>query len=86
MPPRLLTAEMAAAYLSIPVASAKRLTIGRTVLDGRVRWDRVAIDAHLDGAPAPGVLSPSPANSNDDEADAALAQYLADQAHVSRPS
>ena len=86
MTPRLLTAEAVAQYLSVPVASARRLTIGRTVLDGRVRWDRVAIDAHLDEAPAPGVLSPSPANSNDTEADAALAQYLEAQAHASRPS
>lgn len=82
MTPRLLTADLVAAYLSIPVAAAKRMTVGRTLIDGRVRWDRLAIDAHLDGAPAPGVLSP--ANSNDTEADAALERFLEAQRHAAR--
>jgi hypothetical protein len=80
MTPRLLTAGLVAAYLSIPVAAAKRMTIGRTQIDGRVRWDRVAIDAHLDGTPAPGVLLA--ANANETEADAALERFLEAQRHA----
>lgn len=82
MTPRLLTAEAAAAYLSIPVAAARRMLVGRTNIDGHIRWDRAAIDAHLDGRPAAGVLSP--ANCNEDEADAALARAREAQRHAAR--
>lgn len=84
MTPRLLTERDAAAYLSLPVAHMRRLPAGRVVLDGRVRWDRLELDAWLDGLR--GALPQSPANQNTSGPDAALAQFLADQDHAPRRS
>ena len=78
VPPRLLTDAEAAAYLSIPVTSLRRLNVSRVVLDGRVRWDRLAIDAWLDQVG--GLTPPDRARDStprlDDDADAALERYL----------
>lgn len=82
---RLLTAEAAAAYLSLPVAAVKRLAAGRVVLDGRVRWDRMALDAMLDAAFRPPAPS-RPANENASEADLALARFLEAQPDAARHS
>ena len=82
IPPRLLTAEDAAAYLSLPVAAVKRLLDGRVVISGRTRWDRCALDALLDGRAPDAALMP--ANSNETEADAALARFLATPRHAPR--
>lgn len=75
MTPRLLTERALADYLSLPVTRARQVMAGRIVLEGRVRWDRVALDAWLDGQrrDAPQL----PANSNTSGPDAALAQFLA---------
>lgn len=75
VPPRLLTDAEAAAYLSIPATSLRRLNVGRVVLDGRVRWDRLAIDAWLDAEN--GLVKAQPAPSPESEADAALARARA---------
>lgn len=82
MTPRLLTERDAAAYLSLPLAAMKRVQAGRVVLDGRVRWDRLALDEWLDGLR--GSKPPSAANLNLPGPDAALAQFLADTNHAAR--
>lgn len=84
MTPRLLTERDAASYLSLPLAHMRRLLAGRVVLDGRVRWDRVALDAWLDAQR--GATPSSPANQNLNGSDAALAQFLADKNHAPRRS
>lgn len=64
--PRLITADDAAAYMSLPRAAVERMGIGRIVLGTKVLYDRVAIDRHLDalsGLPPP---SPPPIPVNDD--------------------
>jgi len=78
--PRLLTEKAAAAYLSLPLACMRRLPEGRVIIDGRLRWDRLALDAWLDGNRRPGVQSS--ANENLTEADAALDRFLETQRHA----
>ncbi len=46
--PRLLTLEEAAAYLSLPLATTRKLGIGRINLGGKLRYDRLTLDAYLD--------------------------------------
>lgn len=75
MNPRLLTERALADYLALPLTSARRVMAGRIVLEGRVRWDRVALDAWLDAQR--GVAPSSAANTNLSGPDAALAQFLA---------
>lgn len=82
MLPRLLDAAAAAAYLSLPVTAVRRLAAGRVMIDGRVRWDRVALDAWLDEQRGASVQSP--ANENTSQADAALASFLATARHAPR--
>lgn len=84
MTPRLLTEHAAAEYLSIPVAGVRRIMAGRVTLDGRVRWDRVALDEWIDGLRGRAV--PSVANQNGSTADEALAGWIADQKHDARRS
>jgi len=84
MTPRLLTERAAAEYLSLPLAGVRRITAGRVVLDGRVRWDRLALDAWLDGIGARS--SSSAANQNMTGPDAALEQWLADTQNAARRS
>jgi hypothetical protein len=67
--PRLLDQKSAAEYLSLPAAVVGRMATGRVLIDGRTRWDRVALDAWLDAQR--GVAPQSPANENQTEADAA---------------
>jgi hypothetical protein len=81
MTPRLLTERAAAAYLSLPVAAMKRLQAGRVTLDGKVRWDRRALDEWLDALRG---ARPQSANQNASGPDAALAQFLADTQDASR--
>lgn len=78
--PRLLNDRDAAAYLSIPLAGLKRLPAGRVRIDGRVRWDRVALDAWLDEQAHLGV----PSASDRSEAEAALDQWIKDSGHAAR--
>ncbi|WP_419254460.1 helix-turn-helix domain-containing protein [Caulobacter sp. ErkDOM-YI] len=47
--PRLLTAEEAAAYLNIPKATLVRHAWGIVKVGMFRRYDRYALDAHLDG-------------------------------------
>ena len=68
--PRLLTEQAAAAYLSVPRAAMKRIPAARLVIGGRlVRWDRIGLDAWLDG----GAQSGFPACANQSEQPAAQA-------------
>lgn len=65
--PRLLTDDQAAEYLSIPVAELVRQGIGRVPFGKYVRYDRRALDAHLDN-----LSGLAPVSSNDDSPDAAF--------------
>ena len=84
MSPRLLTERAVAEYLSLPITAVRKVMAGRLVLEGRIRWDRQALDAWLDamrgGAPS------SVANTNLSGPDAALAQFLADTQNAARRS
>lgn len=80
--PRLLDQAAAAEYLSMPLAVVRRLATGRVRIDGRVRWDRLALDAWLDEQR--GVKAELPANENLTEADAALARFLETSRHAPR--
>lgn len=82
MSPRLLDQKSAAEYLALPLAAVRRLTAGRVMIDGRTRWDRVALDAWLDERR--GVRVAAPANENQTEADAALARFLETARHAPR--
>ena len=76
--PRLLTAEEAAQYLGgITTRAVKRLRIGLVLLGAEIRYDRLALDAHLDALA--GLASPvardkagSPPQANDDDPEAAF--------------
>jgi len=81
---RLLNENQAAAYLGIPKAALKRIMVGRVPIDGRIRWDRIALDRWLDEMG--GMGAPSPANTNQTEAEAALDRFLSDQRHAPRPA
>ncbi|HTK34600.1 MAG TPA: hypothetical protein VL358_04830 [Caulobacteraceae bacterium] len=70
--PRLLTLEQAAAYLGLPLATTRKLGIGVVQMGGRVRYDRLALDAHLDAVS--GLDSQSPP-AKDDDPEAALEQF-----------
>lgn len=77
MTSRLMTDDEAAAYLSIPKAALRRMTVGRVNVGGRWRWDRKALDADLDqkaGLVAP--VPPSTGSTPDD----LLNQWLTDEA------
>lgn len=71
--PRLLEAAEAAAYLNVPVKAFVREPIGRVLICGRIRYDRVALDEWLDErrgcAPVLGD------GHSEDDADAALARF-----------
>lgn len=82
IPPRLLTLEQVAHYLSLPLAAARRLDFGRRSIAGHLRFDRHAIDAHLDGESA-NLPNPVPAN---DDPEAALARFLERTPTVARRS
>jgi hypothetical protein len=77
-----MTEAEAADHLSIPKSSVKRLPVGRVPIDGKIRWDRVALDHWLDGLA--GLIAPLPANTNQTEAEAALDRFLTDQRHAPR--
>lgn len=76
--PRLLTAEEAAAYLGhIPVAEFVRSGWARVTIGRTVRYDKVALDAHLDALTGLGAKSPPSAhNDAEDSAEAALDRFI----------
>ena len=81
MTSRLLTLDEAAAYLAIPKAAVKRVPVAPVNVGGRLRWDRVALDAWLDQEagltpPSPPQAMPSTGTSPDDLLD----QWLIDEA------
>lgn len=80
MTSRLMTEGEAADHLRIPKSELKRLTVGRVPINGRIRWDRVALDHWLDGLA--GLSAPMPANANQTEAEAALDRFITDQRHA----
>lgn len=65
--PRLLTADLAAAYFSLPVKAFERLRVGRVVFGSRVLYDRLALDAHLDALSGLTPQSGHPADNDDPE-------------------
>ena len=76
--PRLLKPQEAADYLALPLATLKRLGIGRRQLGPHVRYDRYVIDAYLDGE---SVEAPN-AIGTLDEAEAALARFTQRQSNA----
>ena len=72
--PRLMTAEQAAHYLGdIPVKEVERSALGRVPMGRYVRYDRAALDAHLDALAGLGAKSdPVAHNAPVDDAEAAL--------------
>lgn len=72
--PRLMTAEQAAHYLGdIPVAEVERSQVGRVPIGRYVRYDRAALDAHLDALAGLGAkLAQSAPSGAPDDAEAAL--------------
>lgn len=79
---RLLTENQAAIYLGIPRTAIKNILVGRVPIAGRIRWDRVALDAWLDELR--GVKADVPANSNKTDAEQALERFLASAGHAPR--
>lgn len=76
LPPRLLTDEQAADYCNVPLKAFRKDPIGRVVVCGKPRFDRFAIDAHLDNLS--GLQPKSPSTPVDlDDAEAALARHKA---------
>lgn len=82
MEPRLLTEQEAADYLRVPAATLRRLSLGRVVLGTRHRYDRKALDAHLDQLA--GLVTASPQSM--EQADVDLARFISDHARPARPS
>lgn len=80
--PRLLTDQGVAEYLSLPLATARKVMAGRVAVQGRIRWDRLAIDRWLDGQQ--GLAPSAPANANLSGPDAALARFMARSQDASR--
>lgn len=78
--PRLLTERQAADYLSLPLTDVQKLSFGRIVLGTKQRFDRKALDAHLDRLS--GLASQSVTPQSD--AEAALADFIASNPHVAR--
>lgn len=76
--PRLLTEDEAAAYLALPTATVRKLSFGHVRLGTRHRYDRKALDAHLDRLA--GLDSSAEPNMN--KANAELAQFIADHPDV----
>lgn len=72
--PRLLTEDQAAAYLGLPAATVRKLPFGHVRLGTRRRYDRKALDLHLDQLAG---LDSSP-ELNVNKADAELARFIAD--------
>lgn len=77
---RLLTEQEAAAYLALPAATVRKLPFGHVRLGSRHRYDRKALDAHLDRLA--GLDSSEEPNVN--KADADLARFIADHPDVAR--
>jgi hypothetical protein len=73
--PRLLTADAAAAYFSMPVKAFERLRVGRVVFGSRVLYDREALNAHLDALS--GLAPKSAPTAHNDDPEAALDRFTA---------
>lgn len=80
--PRLMTADEAASYLRLPKKAFERLCIGRVPLGTAIRYDRWALDAHLDALS--GLASPSPAPAANDDPEAAFERSAPDLRHAPR--
>ncbi len=86
--PRLLTADQAAIYLSLPKATVVREGIGRIRLSAFTRYDIRAIDAWLDGLSGlskTNMTQPAPSAANDD-AEAAFDRFVEHSPNASRRS
>jgi hypothetical protein len=82
MEPRLLTEQEAAAYLRVPATTVRKLSLGRVVLGTRHRYDRKALDAHLDQLAG---LETAPSHSMD-TADVELARFISNHTRPARPT
>jgi hypothetical protein len=80
--PRLLRDRQAADYLGLSAAAVRRITAGRVLIDGHLRWDRHALDAWLDGES--GLRTPAIQNGAGNAADDALEAWLAGKKNAAR--
>lgn len=78
---RLLTAQEAAAYFRLSVKAFERLNVGRVPFGAAIRYDRRALDAHLDEIA--GLAPPLPVHPADNDPEAALDRFTATRAHAS---
>ena len=76
MTSRLLTLAQVAEYLNIPKTAVKSIPRGVVTICGRVRWDRVALDAWLNEVA--GCAAPE-APREEQTPDEALAAWIADE-------
>lgn len=81
--PRLLTSKEAAAYVRLPVAQFVRLRLAMVCFGRKVLYDRIAIDAYLDGISG---LDSRVVVPTQDDPEAALARFTADLENDSRRS
>lgn len=79
--PRLLTEKEAAEYLRLPVTEVRKLAFGHVILGTKHRYDRKALDAHLDRLAG---LAPQSAANQDDDPEAELARFIADHPNAAR--
>ncbi len=86
--PRLIDDVQLAAYLSLPLSAARRVKRGRVRINGRLRWDRLALDRWLDAGAPP--AAPSVANDADptappdarDDPTSCFDRFLANEGHA----
>lgn len=79
--PRLMTVQEAADYLRLPTRAFERLCIGRVPLGTAIRYDRLALDAHLDALS--GLVARSPAQTADNDPEAAFDRSAPGVRHAS---
>ncbi len=77
-----MTADEAASYLRLPKKTFERLCIARVLMGTAIRYDRRALDAHLDALS--GLASPSPASAANDDPEAAFERSAPDLRHAPR--
>lgn len=81
MQPRLLTEQEAAEYLRVPAATLRKLSLGRVVLGTRHRYDRKALDIHLDRLAGLETAS----SQSMEQADVELARFISNHSRLAGP-
>lgn len=79
---RLLTVQEAAAYFRLPVKKFERLNVGRVPFGAAIRYDKVALDAHIDALS--GLSRPTAQAQDNDDPEAALDRFMAGHQNLQR--